>query len=101
MSAWLVARGNKVFNPEHLMAEFLINQCAIGKGKELTVRMHFTNPDQIFFADQWLASCVDIHVSAQLLALTDDRIDGFQAQVQLICRTPPPSTRCNAYYRLT
>ena len=74
---------NKVFDPQQLLTEVPVNQRAVGERQKFAVRVHFTQTQQIRLAHQRLAAGVDIHINSQLLALPDDGVHGFQAQVQL------------------
>ena len=75
---------NEVFHTEHFLAEFLVDQSSVCEGKELTVRMHLTDLNKVFFADKRLTACVDVHISSQLFTLFNNRIDGLKIQVQLV-----------------
>ena len=76
--------GDEVLYPQHLLAEGFVNEGAVGKGEKFAVRVQFTQPDQVGFADQGLAAGVDVHVGPQRLALANDAVDGFQAQIQVM-----------------
>ena len=75
---------NKVLYTEHFLAEFLIDQSSVCKGKELTVRIFLTDTDQVFFADQRFTACINIHVCTKLSALLYNRTDGVKIKVQLM-----------------
>ena len=75
---------NKVFHTEHFLAEFLVDQSSVCEGKKLTVRMHLTDLNKVFFADKRLTACVDVHIGSQFFTLFYDRIDGLKIQVQLM-----------------
>ena len=76
--------GDKVFHPQHLLTESLVDQSAVGKGQEHTVRVHFAELYDVPFAYQRLAAGVNVHIGAQLFALGDDRVQIIQAQVELV-----------------
>ena len=86
--------GNEVAHPAHLLCKGIINQCAVGKAQKNTVVVLFTQADQVVFADHGLPSGVDIHIDAQLLALSNDTVNLIQAEVEPVairCR-PAPGT---------
>ena len=84
--------GDKVLHPQHFLAEFLIDEGAVGKGQEGTVGMHLTDLEQICLADSGLTTGIDIHVSTQFLALTDDGVDGFHGKIQTVTILCRPAT---------
>ena len=63
---------DKVFDPQHFVSKFLVDEGCIGKAQELAVAMLFAQGNQILFAHQRFAAGVDVHINAQLLALGDD-----------------------------
>ena len=76
--------GNEILHPQHLLAEALVDQGAVGEREELTIRVHLAQLDEIRLTYQRLAASVNVHVGAKLLALADDGIHGFQAEVELV-----------------
>ena len=56
--------------------------------------MLFAQPDQITLADKGLSPGVDVHIDAQLFALTDNVVDLIKAQIQLVAvfRRPAAGT---------
>ena len=82
-------RRDKIFHPEHFLTELFIDHRSVCKCKELTVRMHLTDLEDIFPAHRGLSAGVDVHVCTQLFALTNDRVNVLQTQVILmavLCR---------------
>ena len=73
--------GHKVLDPEHIVCEFLVDQRRVGEGEEYTVAVLFTQPDQVFLADERFAAGVDVEVYAHFLALTDDVVDLVKRKV--------------------
>ena len=83
--------GHKVLHPQHLPAEVLVDQRAVGEGQKFAVRVHLAQLDQISLAYQRLAAGVDVEIGAHFLALTDDGIDGLQTQVQVVAVLGSPA----------
>ena len=75
--------GDKVFYPQHIPAELLVHQRAVGEGEELAVRVALAQRQHILFPHQGLAAGEDVHVGPQLLPLADDTVHLLQGQVQL------------------
>ena len=63
---------DKVFDSQHLVGKFLVDEGGIGKAQELAIAVLFAQGNQILFAHQRFAAGVDVHINAQLLALGDD-----------------------------
>ena len=75
---------NKVFHTEHFLTEFFVNKSSVCEGKELAVRVHLTDLNEILFADQWLTACVDVHIGSQFFTLFNYGINRLKIQVQLV-----------------
>ena len=75
---------NEVFHTEHFLTKFFVNKSSVCEGKELAVRIHLTDLNEILFADQWLTACVDVHIGSQFFTLFYDRIDGLKIKIQLV-----------------
>ena len=84
--------GDEVLHPQHLLTEGLVDQGTVGEGEELTVGVHLADLDQVGLAHHGLAAGVNVHIGAQLLALGDDGVDGFQGEVELMAVFRSPAT---------
>ena len=73
---------HEVPHPQHLIRKFLVDEGAVGKRQELTVRMRLTQADDVRLAHQRLSAGIQIHVCAHFLALADDAVKRLQAHVQ-------------------
>ena len=60
---------HEVLRPQHLIRKFLVDEGAVGKRQELTVRMRLTQADDVRLAHQRLSAGIQIHVCAHFLAL--------------------------------
>jgi hypothetical protein len=76
--------GDEVVNPLHLVGELLVDEGGVGEAEEHAVGVLLAQAMMIVLAHQRLAAGVDIHIDAELLALTDDVVDLVIAQVQLV-----------------
>ena len=76
--------GHEVLHPQHLPAEVLVDEGAVGEGEELAVAVLFAQGDHVLLPHQGLAAGEDVHIGAQLLALGDDGVQLLQGQVQLV-----------------
>ena len=85
--------GDKVFDPQHLVGKGIVDQGAVGKAEEDTVRVYFAEVYQVFFADQRFSACVDVHIDAHLFALTDDVVDFIEGQIQFVAVFSSPASR--------
>ena len=85
--------GHEVLHADHLPAEPLIDERAVGEGQEDAIGVHLAELDKVALTHQGLASGVDVNVRAKLLALADDGIDFLQAQIQLVAVLAGPATR--------
>ncbi len=74
--------GTKLLTPQHLGKRF-VDQGAVGDCKEHASGMSLTQTDHISLADQRLTAGENVHVSAQLRALTNNVIQHLMLQVQL------------------
>ena len=74
--------GDKVLYPQHLLAEGLVDEGAVGEGEELTVTVLLAQLQDIGLTNQRLTAGEDVHIGAQLLALGDDGVQLLEGQVQ-------------------
>ena len=72
-------RRYEVLHSEHFLTEFFIDHRSVCECQELAVRVHLADFKNIFPAHRRLPAGIDIHISAQFLALPDDGIDVFEA----------------------
>ena len=56
--------------------------------------MPLTQGNQVLFANHRLPTRVDIHIDAHILALTDNAVDGFQTQIQLMAVLAQQPVQC-------
>ena len=54
--------------------------------------MLFAQPDDVGFAHQRLAACVDVHIHTHILALADDVVDLVEGQIQFVAIFSRPAT---------
>ena len=62
----------QVADLQHLLAEFLIDQGAVGEGEEFAVGILFAETDDVVLADHRLSTGEQVEIDAELLALFDD-----------------------------
>ena len=76
--------GDYVFHPEQLIGKPVVDKCAVRKRHKFAIGMSAGYFKQVLLAYKRLAAGIDIEINAQLLALSHNRIDFIDGQVELI-----------------
>ena len=63
----------------HILAEFFIDQGAVGKCMEATVIVFLAQTDDVILSDQRFATGEEIQINAKLLTLGNDTVHIFKA----------------------
>ena len=82
-------RHKEIADPQHLPAEIIIDESAVGKGVECHIPVLFAQANDILFADERLAAGKEAGMGTQLLGLGEDSIHLLKGQALLmtvLCR---------------
>lgn len=87
---------DEVLHAGDFLDEVLVDERGIGEAEEGGVRMGVTELDEVCLAHERLATRVDKDVRTKLVALVDDGVDVFVAQVEFVAVLGCPAPPCNA-----
>ena len=75
---------NKVLYADHVIGEFIVDQCPVGEAQEDTVTVLFAQTDNILLSDEGFAAGIDVHIDTEFFTLTDEVVDLLVGKVQLV-----------------